>query len=125
MNLIFTRFDYNRRGGNAWITLLAPEPESALDGEAPTIKMTLQYAVRASQDAPANEQQIVVPHPLVRGLHVVANFYEADQMNNPNNLKTDWPPEAAYRFRAVQMLANLVACAELDRFGAAIPKIIP
>lgn len=125
MNLSITRFDYNRRGGMAWATLLSPPPDSALDGPAPTIEMQLDYAVRATQNAPVNDQQIVVPHPLVVGLYIVVWFVDADKVRNSDDIKVDWPPQAAYRSRAVQLLANMVACAESEHFGSVIPRIIP
>jgi hypothetical protein len=108
----------------AWAKLQAQNSGSALD-PAPAIEIDLHFAVRATQEAPANDNQIVVPHPTVRGLHIVAWFPHADRGPHAGASKVDWPPQAAYRFKAVQLVANMVATAESEKFGDAIPRIIP
>lgn len=123
MKLSVTRFDYLRRGGMAWAALQAPHSGSALD-PAPIIEMELHFAVRSAQDAPANDAQIVVPHPSVPGLNIVAWFPYQDREPHSKIVTADWPPPAAYRRKAVQLIANMVATAESEKFGDAIPTII-
>lgn len=96
-------------------------PASSLDA-TPTLSMRIQFAVRATQSAPHNEDQVVVPHPLATGLHVVAWFPFDDELSPGSQ---NWPPQSEYRYKATQLVANLVAMAELDAFGSAIPTIIP
>jgi hypothetical protein len=80
---------------------------------------------RGLRPAPANDDQIVVPHPTASGLHIVAWFPDNDNEPHAKLVKADWPPQTAYRLRAVQLIANMVVSAESERFGDAIPKVIP
>lgn len=121
MKITVTRFDYLRRGGMAWVRLEGDAPDSALD-TTPTLEMRMHFAVRASQSAPANDDQVVVPHPIEAGLYVVAWFPDTDEKKGSDSQV--WPEKNAYRFKAVQLLANLVATAELDAFSSNIPVII-
>ncbi|SOE97620.1 hypothetical protein SAMN05414139_10765 [Burkholderia sp. D7] len=120
MKIAVTRFDYLRRGGQAWVCLEGDLPDSNLD-TTPRLKMHMHFAVRATQSVPATDDQIVVPHPIVAGLHIVAWFPSADEKTADTQI---WPERNAYRFKAVQLVANLIATAELDVFGSHIPTII-
>lgn len=124
MKLFVTRFDYLRRGGMAQAALTMERQGSVFDLK-PMILIELHFAVRATQSAPANDQQIVVPHPAASGLFVVAWFPLEDRIQNSTEDQITWPSQHAYRFKVVQLVANMVAAAELEQFDGAIPRIIP
>jgi hypothetical protein len=126
MKIAVARFDYLGRGGQAWVRLIGDAPDSGLE-PIPTLEMTMHFAVRASQSEPANDSQIVVTHPAVPGRYVVAGFSSSEDtvIGASGQNRTAWPDRNAYSYKAVQLVANLVATAELDTFDGAIPRVIP
>ena len=121
MKLQIVQFNWNRGGGSATIHLEGPAPESALNPPQ-YFAVHVGFHTRRTSDLQHHPDQESILLPGQSDRWLVVGFFWTQPVNIP------WdcihPDTQSYRRQVSDLLANMVANAELENLDARVPTVI-